>query len=131
MVVAAPAQCIKPSGQAKPGRFVFSEFREAIPFADEGEVPFALTPKVELTLERRDPLQTKLADQESRDRAWNFEIGGRVAAKAPGVTFGRPKKMHLDQQVLARELVRNGKSISAAARTFNVHPATMYRVIEG
>ena len=37
----------------------------------------------------------------------------------------------LDQQELARELVKNGKSISAVARTFNVHPATIYRVIEG
>ena len=56
---------------------------------------------------------------------------GRIAAKARGVTFGRPKKMPLDQQELARELVRDGKSISAVARTFNVHPATIYRVIEG
>jgi DNA invertase Pin-like site-specific DNA recombinase len=56
---------------------------------------------------------------------------GRVAAKARGVTFGRPKKMRLDQQELARELVRDGKSISAVARTFNVHPATIHRVIAG
>ncbi len=56
---------------------------------------------------------------------------GRGAAKARGVTFGRPKKMRLDQQELARELVKDGKSISAVARTFNVHPATIYRVIEG
>ena len=33
-----------------------------------------------------------------------------------------------DQQEIARELVRDGKSISAVARTFNVHPATIYRV---
>jgi DNA invertase Pin-like site-specific DNA recombinase len=56
---------------------------------------------------------------------------GRVAAKERGVIFGRPKKMRLDQQELARELVKDGKSISAVARTFNVHPATIYRVIEG
>jgi len=30
---------------------------------------------------------------------------------------------------LVRELVRDGKSISAVARTFDVHPATIYRVI--
>jgi transposase-like protein len=36
-----------------------------------------------------------------------------------------------DQQQLARELVRDRKSISAVARTFDVHPATIYRVIEG
>jgi DNA invertase Pin-like site-specific DNA recombinase len=53
------------------------------------------------------------------------------AAKACGVTFGRPKKMRPDQQELARELVRDGKSISAVARTFDVHPATIYRVIDG
>jgi DNA invertase Pin-like site-specific DNA recombinase len=56
---------------------------------------------------------------------------GRLAAKARGVTFGRPRKMRPDQQELARELVRDGKSISAVARTFDVHPATIYRVIDG
>jgi transposase-like protein len=39
--------------------------------------------------------------------------------------------MRPDQQQVARELVRDGKSISAVARTFDVHPATIYRVIEG
>ena len=56
---------------------------------------------------------------------------GRLAAQARGVAFGRPKKMPPDQQQLARELVRDGKSISAVARTFNVHPATIYRVLDG
>jgi DNA invertase Pin-like site-specific DNA recombinase len=55
---------------------------------------------------------------------------GRVAAKVRGVAFGRPKKMRPDQQQLARELIRDGKSISAVARTFDVHPATIYHVIE-
>lgn len=54
---------------------------------------------------------------------------GRLAAQARGVAFGRPKKMLPDQQEIARELVRDGKSISAVARTFNVHPATIYRVL--
>jgi transposase len=35
-----------------------------------------------------------------------------------------------DQQELARELVRDGKSISAVTRTFNVRPATIYRFLE-
>jgi transposase-like protein len=39
--------------------------------------------------------------------------------------------MRPDQQQVARELVRDGKSISAVARTFDVHPATIYRVIGG
>lgn len=50
---------------------------------------------------------------------------GRVAAKARGVTFGRPKKIRLDQQELARCPFRDRKSIIAVARTFNVHPATI------
>jgi DNA invertase Pin-like site-specific DNA recombinase len=55
---------------------------------------------------------------------------GRVAAKARGVSFGRPQKLRSDQKTLARELVRDGQSISAVARTFNVHPATIYRCLE-
>ena len=46
------------------------------------------------------------------------------------MAFGRPKKMRPDQAELARQLVLDGKSISAIARTFNVHPATIYRCIE-
>jgi DNA invertase Pin-like site-specific DNA recombinase len=55
---------------------------------------------------------------------------GRKAAMARGVAFGRPKKMRPDQAELARQLVLEGKSISAIARTFNVHPATIYRSLE-
>ncbi len=55
---------------------------------------------------------------------------GREAAIARGVAFGRPKKMLPEQQDLARQLLLEGKSVSAVARTFNVHPATIYRCIE-
>ena len=55
---------------------------------------------------------------------------GRRAAIARGVTFGRPRKMRQDQQETARDLIRDGKSVSEVARTFNVHPATIYRCIE-
>ena len=55
---------------------------------------------------------------------------GRQAAKARGVAFGRPQKMLPDQKELARELVRDGKSISTVARAFKVHPATIYRCLE-
>ena len=52
VVVAAPAQCIKPSGQAKPDRSVVSEFREAITLADQGEMAEALTVlKVKIAIE--------------------------------------------------------------------------------
>ena len=63
-------------------------------------------------------LTEKSAGLQSLDEPW-----------ADGVAFGRPRKMRPDQQELARELVRDGKSISAVARTFDVHPATIYRVI--
>ena len=43
MIVAAPAQRIKPSGQAKPGRSIVREFREAVTLADQGEMADALT----------------------------------------------------------------------------------------
>lgn len=55
---------------------------------------------------------------------------GREAAQARGVAFGRPAKLREDQKEIARDLVRNGQSISAVARTFNVHPATIYRCLE-
>jgi len=55
---------------------------------------------------------------------------GREAAQARGVVFGRPPKLREDQKELARDLVKSGKSISAVARTFNVHPATIYRCLE-
>lgn len=54
---------------------------------------------------------------------------GREAAQARGVAFGRPGKLKPDQKNLARELVKAGQSISTVARTFNVHPATIYRCI--
>lgn len=54
---------------------------------------------------------------------------GRETAQARGVAFGRPGKLKHDQKKLARELVKEGQSISAVARTFNVHPATIYRCL--
>lgn len=54
------------------------------------------------------------------------EDGLRDARKR-GVLFGRPRKLRPDQQQLAQELLRQGRSISEVARTFNVHPATIYR----
>ena len=54
---------------------------------------------------------------------------GRQAAKRRGVAFGRPQKLHPDQKLLALSLVREGRSISEVARTFNVHPATIHRCL--
>ena len=55
---------------------------------------------------------------------------GRTAAKKRGVPFGRPRKLRTDQQDLVRRLIEEGKSVSDVARTFNVHPATIYRCLE-
>jgi DNA invertase Pin-like site-specific DNA recombinase len=55
---------------------------------------------------------------------------GRQAAKLRGVAFGRPQKLLPDQKALARELVQEGKSISAVARMFKVHSATIYRCLD-
>lgn len=55
---------------------------------------------------------------------------GREAAQERGVAFGRPAKLREDQKELARDLVKNGQSIAAVARTFNVHPATIYRCLD-
>jgi DNA invertase Pin-like site-specific DNA recombinase len=54
---------------------------------------------------------------------------GRQAAKRRGVAFGRPQKLRPDQKLLALSLVREGRSISEVARTFNVHPATIHRCL--
>jgi DNA invertase Pin-like site-specific DNA recombinase len=55
---------------------------------------------------------------------------GRQAARKRGVSFGRPPKLRPDQQELVLRLLREGRPVSEVARTFNVHPATIYRCIE-
>jgi len=54
---------------------------------------------------------------------------GRADAKKRGVRFGRPQKMNVEQQKLAQRLIKEGRSVSEVARTFSVHPATVYRII--
>jgi DNA invertase Pin-like site-specific DNA recombinase len=54
---------------------------------------------------------------------------GRADAQKRGVRFGRPKKMNEQQRVLATRLIKEGKSVSEVARTFSVHPATLYRFL--
>jgi DNA invertase Pin-like site-specific DNA recombinase len=54
---------------------------------------------------------------------------GRADAQKRGVRFGRPKKMNIEQQDLARRLLKEGKSVSEVARTFSIHPSTLYRII--
>jgi DNA invertase Pin-like site-specific DNA recombinase len=54
---------------------------------------------------------------------------GRADAKKRGVRFGRSKKMNADQRDLAQRLLKEGKSVREAARSFSVHPATLYRIL--
>lgn len=55
---------------------------------------------------------------------------GRIAAQARGVQFGRPQKLNDEQRLLALRLLQEGKSVSEVAKTFKVHGATIYRLIE-
>ena len=55
---------------------------------------------------------------------------GRKEALKRGVRFGRPKKMNDEQKTLAHRLLQEGKSIKEIAKTFNVHNATIYRLLE-
>jgi DNA invertase Pin-like site-specific DNA recombinase len=55
---------------------------------------------------------------------------GRQAARKRGVTFGRPAKLRPEQRQLVARLLQEGRAVSEVARTFNVHPATIYRCIE-
>jgi len=54
---------------------------------------------------------------------------GRADAHKRRVRFGRPKKMNEDQTKLAKRLLKEGKSVREVARTFSVHPATLYRIV--
>lgn len=55
---------------------------------------------------------------------------GRADAQKRGARFGRPKKMNEDQRKLAARLLNEGKSVREVARTFSVHPATLYRIVK-
>ncbi len=57
--------------------------------------------------------------------------GGRAAAKARGVRFGRPLKLTDDQILLGERLIAEGDSVRNVARKFlKCHPATFYRELE-
>jgi Helix-turn-helix domain of resolvase/Resolvase, N terminal domain len=65
-----------------------------------------------------------------RDLIRERTSAGREAAQKRGVRFGRPRKLSIDQEQLARRLVLEGKAVSDVARTFNVHAATIYRLAD-
>jgi DNA invertase Pin-like site-specific DNA recombinase len=51
-------------------------------------------------------------------------------ADVGGVTFGRPAKLRPEQRELVSRLLQEGRSVGEVVRSFNVHPATIYRCIE-
>ena len=56
-------------------------------------------------------------------------MAGREAAKKWGVRFGRPPKLSSEQKRLAVRLLDEGSSAREVATTFNVHVATIYRLL--
>lgn len=55
--------------------------------------------------------------------------GGRAAAKARGVRFGRPPRLTPDQVALAERLVAEGKSVREASKLLKCHHSTLYRAL--
>jgi DNA invertase Pin-like site-specific DNA recombinase len=55
--------------------------------------------------------------------------GGREAAKAKGVPFGRTPKLSAGQLESARILIANGKSVGAVAADMKVNRSTLYRYL--
>jgi len=54
---------------------------------------------------------------------------GRIAAKQRGVRFGRPTKLTREQLALAERLLAEGTPVREVAKTFYVHPVTIYRAL--
>ena len=65
-----------------------------------------------------------------RDLIRERTSAGRVAAQQRGIRFGRPKKMNEEQKLLAKRLLEENKAVSEIAKTFNVHKATIYRLLD-
>ena len=55
---------------------------------------------------------------------------GRSAAKKRGGRFGRPAKLSPEKAELAARLIAEGQSVKHVAKTFGVHPATIYRGVD-
>lgn len=63
-----------------------------------------------------------------RDLIRDRTKAGRDAARTRGVGFGRPQKLNAEQKLLAYRLIEEGRAVRDIATTFNVHPATIYRL---
>lgn len=54
---------------------------------------------------------------------------GRKAALKRGVRFGPPSKLGPDQAAVIKQLLAEGRPVKEVARTFGVHAATIYRML--
>ena len=64
-----------------------------------------------------------------RDLIHSRTSAGRIAARSRGVQFGRPPKLNSDQKKLIMRLLKEGEPVKEVARTFDVHTATIYRLL--
>ena len=64
-----------------------------------------------------------------RDLIVERTVAGIQAAKARGVTVGRPRSMSREQVQHAKALVNGGEPRRKVARLFRVSPSTLYRVL--
>ena len=63
-----------------------------------------------------------------RDLIRERTAAGRNAARQRGIRFGRPPKLNAEQRKLIRRLLGEGSGVREVAQTFDVHPATIYRL---
>ena len=57
-------------------------------------------------------------------------FAGLKAARARGARLGRPQALTQEQQRQMTEMLANGSTMADCARTFNVHRATIKRLVE-
>ena len=68
--------------------------------------------------------------EDERQRIVGRANAGRTVAKARGVKFGRKPKLTDRQQTEGRRRLDAGESARAIARSFNVHHATVLKLLE-
>src|SRR5499433_2455551 len=68
--------------------------------------------------------------EDERQRIVGRANAGRAVAKARGVKFGRKPKLTDRQQTEGRRRLEVGESARAIARSFNVHHATVLKLLE-
>jgi DNA invertase Pin-like site-specific DNA recombinase len=68
--------------------------------------------------------------EDERQRIVGRANAGRAAAKARGVRFGRKLKLTDRQQVEGRKRLEAGESARSIAKAFNVHHATVLKLLD-